>query len=137
MEMKKAVLDSLFLLNQSPQHLQYSLSDFNRYIMYPIMHDKIRIFYDSNEKPIALVTWAWLGDGLAESFLEGDYALEEEDYIPIGGPQLWGIEFVSPYGGALQVMREMRKVSHSLHGKGHKVHWRRLSNPTKPHTGAF
>tara|TARA_B110000908_G_scaffold167695_1_gene221111 strand:+ start:1105 stop:1518 length:414 start_codon:yes stop_codon:yes gene_type:complete len=137
MEMKKAVLDSLFLLNQSPKHLQYSLSDFNRYILYPIIHNKIRLFYDKNDKPIALVTWAWLDEHLAVSFLEGDYALEEEDYVPTTGPQLWGIEFVAPYGDTLKVMRAMRKVSHSLHGKGHTVHWRRLSNPTQPHTGAF
>ena len=140
MQLQKAVLDSLFLFNQSPDHRIYTLVEFNHYALFPIMHDKARLFYE-DDKPVGLVTWAWLTPEEGEAFLSETWVPDEEVYKrpnEIGSRlDLWGIEFIAPYGHALQVMRGMRQ--HSLQHLGQHVpaHWRRLRQPDKLHKRRF
>ena len=140
MQLQKAVLDSLFLFNQSPDHRIYTLVEFNHYALFPIMHDKARLFYEAN-RPIGFVSWAWLTPEEGEAFLSETWVPDEEVYKrpnEIGSRlDLWGIEFIAPYGHALQVMRGMRQ--HSLQHLGQHVpaHWRRLRQPDRLHRRRF
>lgn len=130
MDKSKAVVDCLYLLNQSPNHTHYTLSEFNSYIIYPILHDKLRIFYDQ-DKPVSLVTWCWFTNEQAELFFDGQFHPTESDYARTTGDQLWGIEFISPFGHARQTMKNMKIISHDLYGANHKVHWLRSHSPEK------
>lgn len=129
------VLDGLFLFNQSDAHLRYSLSEFNAYFVFPLLHDKARIFYDG-DKPIGLVTWVWLTDDEAQGLLDSTWSPSEETYARDEGDQLWGIEFIAPYGHTRQIMRSMRTLSKELYGDA-PVNWRRYYNPNKRHTRRF
>lgn len=131
----KAVVDGLYLFNQSDAHLVYTLAEFNSFFIYPLLAGKCRIFYDG-DKPIGLVTWAWLTDEEAEAFLNMDWQPEEATYSRDRSDQLWGIEFIAPYGDARKVMREMRKISKHLYGDT-KCNWRRLHDPYTKHTRSF
>jgi len=125
-----AVVDSLYLLNQSDFHKQYTLSQFNSFIVYPILQDKIRIYY-SDGKPISLVTWCWFTGEEAKQFLTGEFVPEERHYARNVMDQLWGIEFIAPFGDARQTMRNMRELSRRLYGPKETVHFRRYYNPEK------
>lgn len=130
----KALSDSLELLRQSKWHRDYMVEDIFRYIIAPIKHDKLRLYY-ANEKPIGLITWCWLDKEAGENFLTFNYHISEEDYNQDTKEELWGIEFVAPYGHARQIMKLNREEYKATYpDRNEKVHWRRLSDPTKRHT---
>lgn len=135
-DLNQAVLDGLFLFSQSEGHRHYTVAEFISYLVYPVLNQKIRIFYEDG-KPVALVTWCFLPTDKAEAFLNDDYILTEDDYVANEGDQLWGIEFIAPFGNARSVMREMQSVSRTLYGPGRKIHWRRFKSRNSIHKGVF
>jgi hemolysin-activating ACP:hemolysin acyltransferase len=124
------VVDCLYLLNQSDFHKRYTLAQFNAFIVYPIIQEKIRIFYEE-DKPVSLVTWCWFTDEEAKKFLDGRFVPKELNYARDWGDQLWGIEFIAPFGHARQTMRHMRNYITDLYGPKMKAHFRRLYYPEK------
>ena len=140
MDNSKAVVDCLYLFNQSPDHRLYTIAEFNHYAVYPIIHGKAIIFYE-DEKPVGFVTWAWLTPEEGNAFLSETWVPDEEVYKRPDKIEstldLWGIEFIAPYGHTLQVMRGMRQ--HSLKHLGQHVpaHWRRLKQPDRLHRRKF
>lgn len=140
MLLQKAVVDCLFLFNQSEVHRLYTLSEFNHYCIFPLIHQKARLFYDG-DKPIGFVSWAWLTEDEADAFLSEMWIPPEEvskrpDVID-DRYQLWGVEFIAPYGHTTQVMRGMRQHSQSVLGKRVPANWRRFKQPSKVHTKEF
>lgn len=140
MQLQKAVLDSLFLFNQSEDHRLYTLVDFNHYCLFPLIHSKARLFYQ-DDKPIGFVTWAWLTAEEAEEFLSEMWLPDEEVWkrpdVIDDRYQLWGIDFIAPYGHSTRVMRGMMKHSQSVLGKRVPAHWRRFKQPDKVHSKEF
>ena len=124
----KSIVDGLYLFGLSDHHSGYIIPEFNHYFTYPLLHNKVRMFYD-NGKPVGVVTWCFLTDEKAEAFSEDAYLIEEEDYISEEGDQLWGIEFIAPFGHTRPIMRAMRNMVHQRYPKHSTVHWKRV------HTG--
>ena len=60
------------------------------------------------------------------------YAKENPD-----GHELWGIEFITPYGHASKVMRLIRKEHKELYGTTTKVNFRRFYDRNRIHTRTF
>ena len=140
MQLQKAVLDSLFLFNQSPDHRLYTLVEFNHYCLFPLIHKKARLFYNG-DKPIGFVSWAWLTEEEAQDFLSERWMPSEEvhkrpDKID-DQYQLWGIDFIAPYGHSIKVMRGMMQHSQSVLGQRVPANWRRFKSPNKIHTKEF
>ena len=140
MQLQKAVLDSLFLFNQSEDHRLYTLIEFNHYCLFPLIHSKARLFYNG-DKPIGFVSWAWLTAEEAEDFLSERWMPSEEVHqrpdIIDDQYQLWGIDFISPYGHSTKVMRGMMQHSQSTLGKRVPARWRRFKQPDKVHQKEF
>lgn len=137
LDFNAAVLDGLYLFSQSEGHRNYLVSEFLAYLVYPVLHNKIKIFYEDG-KPIGLVTWCFLPNDKAQAFLNDDYIIQEEDYIANEGDQLWGIEFIAPFGKVLHIMKSMQKVQTELYAvSDRKVYWRRFKNRNSIHKGVF
>jgi cytolysin-activating lysine-acyltransferase len=140
MKLQKAVLDALFLFNQSPDHRLYTLVEFNHYCLYPLIHQKARLFY-KNEKPIGFVSWAWITKEEGQAFLDEKFVPDETTYsrpdVVSDDLELWGIEFIAPYGDTIKVMRGMMKHSQSVLGKRVPANWRRFNQPDIKHTKEF
>jgi len=136
MKLDKATVDSLYLFSHSPDHSIYTISEFTSFLVVPLLHEKARLIYEG-DKPMGVVTWCWLTKDEAQKFLDDQFVPDEENYARGSGEQLWGIEFIAPFGHARQVMREMRHHSKRLYGSGVTVHWRRLHSPTKVHARRF
>lgn len=135
----QAVLDGLRLMEVGDIHSRYTPSEVISYLLLPIENNKIRLFY-AYDKPIGLVTWCWLTPDKATLFLSDKYTLQEEDYQlenPGGDYQLWGVEFIAPYGHARQVMRDLRELHKELYGTTSKVHFRRFYDRHKLHKRTF
>lgn len=135
-DLKTAVLDGLYLFSHSEGHKNYSVSEFIRYLVYPVLQGKICFFYEDG-KPIGLVTWCFLPRDVAEQFVQDDYALDENDYVATEGEQLWGIEFIAPFGHARQIMREMNAKHRQVYGHDRQIFWRRFKNRNSIHKGVF
>lgn len=140
MKNRNTVLDCLYLFNQSDDHRLYTLSEFNHYCLFPLIHNKAYLFYQDN-KPIGFVTWAWLTAEEAKEFLSEMWMPDEEVWkrpdVIDDQYQLWGIDFIAPYGHSLQVMRGMMKHSQSVLGKRVPARWRRFKQPDKVHSKEF
>ncbi len=140
MKLQQAVLDSLFLFNQSEDHRLYTLVEFNHYCLFPLLNNKARLFYDG-DRPVGFVSWAWLTKEEADQFLGEQWLLGEEVHkrpdVVDARYQLWGIDFITPYGHSTQVMRKMISHAHLLYNQRVKVHWRRLKQPEKIHIKEF
>jgi hemolysin-activating ACP:hemolysin acyltransferase len=135
-QLSHAVLDCLYLCTHSEWHRKYTVDDFKRYFLYPILHDKIILFHEEN-KPIGLVTWCFLPSDLGEEFLNGDYVLDEEDYLAEEGEELWAVEFIAPFGHTAKVMRGIRHSSDARYGPKMKIHWKRLGRSEIKHKGVM
>ena len=79
MKLQKAVLDALFLFNKSPDHRLYTLVEFNHYCLYPLIHQKARLFY-KDDKPIGFVSWAWITKEEGQAFLDEKFVPDEITY---------------------------------------------------------
>jgi len=129
-EFYKSVHDALYLFSASPDHRIYTLSEFLDFAVAPITTSKIRFFY-SEGRPRGLVTWCWLTEAEAGQFLDECWTPTVDVFRRNSGEQLWGIDFIAPFGNTIQVMREMRRHSKRLYGENTNVHWRRFKQPDK------
>ena len=135
----KLVGDGVELLTKGEVHATYKPHEVITYLLLPINHNKIRIFY-TDGKPIGLVTWCWLSPNKANLFLNDKYSPTDGDYQmenPGGEYQLWGIEFIAPYGDASKIMKSVRAEYKELYGTTTKVHFRRFYNRNKLHRRTF
>jgi hemolysin-activating ACP:hemolysin acyltransferase len=133
----QALEDGLELFRQSESHSRYRVTDIYTYLQLPIKHHKIRIYYEFN-KPVGLITWCWLSDTDAELFLQDKYHPTESDYeydSPMS-KQLWGMEFIAPYGHTRQMIRAIKRSIEETHGP-QKVNWRRFHSRDKRRTKRF
>ena len=140
MQLQKAVLDTLYLFNQSPDHRIYTLVEFNTFATFPILHEKCRLFYDGSD-PIGFVSWVWLTEQEGDDFLAERFVPAEETYKRpndlSANLNLWGVEFIAPFGHARHVMRSMRQYSQNVLGQKEPAHWRRLKQPDRLHRKGF
>jgi len=140
MQDRNTVLDCLYLFNKSDDHRLYTLVEFNHYCLFPILYKKARLFYD-NDKPVGFVSWAWLTEKEAQDFISERWMPSEEVHkrpdVIDDRYQLWGIDFIAPYGHSTKVMRGMMKHSQSILGKRVPAHWRRFKQPDKVHKKEF
>jgi hemolysin-activating ACP:hemolysin acyltransferase len=130
----KTVLDGLFLFNVSEEHRLYSIWEFMHYFVYPLMYDKVRIYYEDG-KPVALFTYVFLSHERAEEFLNGDIVLDEQDYAADDGDELWGIEFIAPYGHIRKVFADIKQEYSEKYGKPRPFYYRRLHKPFNKRRG--
>lgn len=130
------ILDCLYLFSHSEGHRNYTVSEFLRYAVYPILRNKIQIFYEG-DMPVGLVTWCFLPEDVGEEFLEDRHQLDEQDYLANDGEQLWGIEFIAPFGHARQIMRRMNAKHRQVYGHDRQIFWRRFKNRNSIHKGVF
>jgi hemolysin-activating ACP:hemolysin acyltransferase len=134
--MSKYVVDSLYLFNKSPVHRDYTVADFSRFVLLPLLHSKLRVFYEG-EQPVSLVTWCWLTNQESEDFLNDAYAPDEEAFRRDRSDKLWGMDFIAPFGHTILTMRRMRQISSDLYGPQTAVHWIRHKEPQKMHKRTF
>lgn len=134
----KAVVDGISLLELGDTHSKYTPSEINTYLLLPIQYNRIRLYYEGT-KPIGLITWCWLSPTKSTLFLEDRYEPEEDDYTLENpeGYNLWGIEFIAPFGHTRRMMRTIRKEHKELYGTTTSVHFRRFYNRNKLHKRMF
>ncbi|MBC7917734.1 MAG: toxin-activating lysine-acyltransferase [Rhodoferax sp.] len=83
------------------------LSELDWRVMPPLLLDQAKL-YMKESTPIAYVSWANLSDEVAQRYCMAPHHLTASDWQ--SGDQLWVIDFVVPFGGAAEIMNELRKT---------------------------
>lgn len=133
----EALVQALELFRASPAHRKYTVNSIYTYLQLPIKHKCIRFYYE-NHILVGLITWCWLLDKDAELFLQDKYHPTEQDYMsdtPMSR-QLWGMEFIAPYGHTRKMMRAIKRSIEDTYGP-QKVHWRRFHSRDKRRSKRF
>jgi len=133
----EALADALSLFRASPSHSKYNVNNIYTYLQLPIQCNTIRMYYEG-DKPVGLITWCWLKKEDADLFLLDQYHPKQDDYSleRHSDKELWGMEFIAPYGHARQMMRAIKHTTEELYGP-QKVHWRRFHSRDTRRTKRF
>lgn len=128
---------SLDLMLASNEHRGWHLGNLGTYLLLPVKHNRIRVYLDDNV-PVGLITWCWMYPEDAEQFLQGNYHPTENDfkYDDIEGKELWGLEFIAPYGHARKINRLIRNEIREMYGP-QPVNWRRNHSKQTKRTKRF
>ncbi|QCO07283.1 toxin-activating lysine-acyltransferase [Azospirillum argentinense] len=97
---------SIALMSQSKFHRTWSVADIERLIVPPIQLGQCRLYRVDN-RPIGLVTWAFFDVTAERAFHDGTRKIQAPDWH--SGNRLWIIDFIAPFGGARNIVRDLRK----------------------------
>ncbi len=79
--------------------------------MPPLVLDQAKI-YMRDGAPVAYVSWARFADNVAQRYITAPHHLMAADWK--SGEQYWLIDLVTPFGGAQDVLKDLRESV--LHG---------------------
>lgn len=96
----------LWLMSNADYHSQWPLYSLHRDIIPPSLLGQYKIYLDTSGNPVGLVTWAWLDFVGKEKVLKQCGSLPKEAWN--SGDHLMVNDFVSPWGHARQIARDLR-----------------------------
>jgi cytolysin-activating lysine-acyltransferase len=91
------------------------LSELEWRVLPALVLDQAKLYMRENA-PIAYVSWAKLSDAVVERYKAAPHHLTSADWK--SGDQVWIIDLFTPFGGAQEVMKDLREVMF----KGQPVH---------------
>jgi cytolysin-activating lysine-acyltransferase len=104
---KLPLLGPITWLMMQQSHTKHTLiSQLEWKVLPPIMHDQVKL-YMRDGSPLAYVSWAKMSPQVAERYRLGEHHLQYSDWI--SGDQAWLIDIVVPFGGAQEVMKDIRE----------------------------
>ncbi len=83
------------------------LSELDWRVMPPLVLEQAKL-YMRDGAPIAYVSWAKFSNVAAQRYLEAPHHLTAADWK--SGDQVWIIDLIAPFGGAPDVMKELREM---------------------------
>lgn len=106
------------------------LSELEWRVMPPLVLDQAKIYMRDNA-PVAYVSWALLSEAVAQRYVAAPHQLAAADWQ--SGDQVWIVDLFVPFGGAQEVMSDLRKemfagrpihqLSLNAGGSLHKMTW--------------
>lgn len=96
-----------WLMMQQPGARHTLLSELDWRVMPALVMEQAKL-YMRDTAPIAFVSWAKLSDDVAKRYLEAPHHLTAADWK--SGDQIWIIDMLTPFGGAAEVLKELRET---------------------------
>ena len=94
------------LCYHSKIHSEWTIHMAAQHLYFPIAHQQIRFWHSTPQNAIAFLTWAWMSP-------EYNTKMQHRNVYPASwhsGSQLWLMDFICPFGGAAQIVREFPKM---------------------------
>ena len=96
------------LYARSPYHFDYDLAvGVDEDISPPVTHKQIKLYFNQNGVPNALVTWAWLTNESLKQVTIDDGGLEYDEWR--SGPNLFLHDWIAPDGNLRKITRDMKE----------------------------
>ena len=93
-----------WLLSQSPIHKNLFIADLEWFAMPAILLEQFRIYQGADGQPAGLILWGAISDETEARLRQNQVRLAPHEWK--GGPNLWLIEMVSPFGGQDEMLAE-------------------------------
>ena len=93
------------LMLTSDLHRDYKINDIGAVFLPPIHLNQFRI-YRQGDRPIGLITWAWLSEEIEQKYVSGEYNLRLDDWN--SGDLGWIIDFMAPFGHTSKIVHDLR-----------------------------
>jgi cytolysin-activating lysine-acyltransferase len=105
-----AIGHAVWLMSRSPMHKHLMITDIEWLVTPPIMLSQFRL-WQKDGNPIGYASWALLGEEAEERIVtRGIRRLMPTDWK--SGENLWLIDFLSPFGGQEEMLKELREKVH-------------------------
>lgn len=128
-----------WLLMQQPAGRQTLLGELEWRVMPPLILEQSKVYLRQGA-PAAYVSWARLSDAVAVRYQSAPHQLAMSDWN--SGPQIWLIDMVAPFGGAQEILKDLREkvfagqtinqlVSVAA-GKSEIIRWPAVTPPPEP-----
>lgn len=95
-----------WLMMQQPASRHTLVSELEWRVLPALMLDQAKL-YLKDEAPIAFVSWARLSDAVAQRYKTAPHQLTMTDWN--SGDQVWLIDVLTPFGGAQDVLKDLRE----------------------------
>ena len=96
----------VWLYSISPLHHDWKISTIHRWII-PALRQKQYRIYHRGSKPIGFVSWAFLSEQVAGTYIDSPNSLRPQDWQ--SGDKRWFIDFIAPFGDTKEIIRDLRK----------------------------
>jgi cytolysin-activating lysine-acyltransferase len=105
-----AIGHAVWLMSRSPMHRHLMITDIDWLVTPPILLGQFRL-WQKEGNPIGFVSWAFLNEEAEERIVtKGIRRLMPTDWK--SGSALWLIDFLSPFGGQNEMLKELREKIH-------------------------
>ena len=94
-----------WLMLNSNQHRHLFVTDFEWLILPPLLRKQFRLVRQ-DERPVAFVTWGYLGEEAEQRLLSGNRKLAPGEWATKDGSP-WIIDVVAPFGGIEQTIKSV------------------------------
>ena len=95
-----------WLMLQQSANRHTLLSELEWRVMPALVLNQAKL-YLKDEAPVAFVSWARLSEEVAQRYQAGPHQLSMTDWA--SGEQIWLIDVLTPYGGAQEVLNNLRE----------------------------
>jgi len=96
-----------WLMMQQPGMRHTLLSELEWRVMPALVLEQAKLYMRDNA-PVAYVSWARLSDAAAQRYATAPHHLTAADWK--SGDQIWIVDLVAPFGGAPEVIKELRET---------------------------
>jgi cytolysin-activating lysine-acyltransferase len=97
---------ALELFVQSEDHRNHFMAAKLEWDLLPALTRKqAKIYFDANDQPTALVTWAFFSDEVLQKVIDEDYDFEGDEWN--SGTNVFVHDWISPYGNIREIMFDM------------------------------
>jgi cytolysin-activating lysine-acyltransferase len=105
-----AIGHAVWLMSRSPVHKHLMITDLEWLVTPPIMLSQFRL-WQKDGNPVGFASWAYLGEEAEERIVTKSIRrLMPTDWK--SGENLWLIDFLSPFGGQEEMLKELREKTH-------------------------
>lgn len=120
----EAVGKIVWLMGQSKAHQGHDIADLHRVILPPVALQQYRL-WEADGFPVGFMTWALFNEETEAGYLDGTRFIQPDDWA--AGDRLWLIDFIAPFGGVREILRDSRNHFLATFGKGVTAGTRRSS----------
>ncbi len=111
----EAVGKIVWLMGQSKAHQSHDIADLHRVILPPVALGQYRL-WESDGFPVGFMSYALFNEQTEAGYLDGTRFIQPDDWA--AGDRLWLVDFIAPFGGVREIVREGRNHLRDIFGKG-------------------
>ena len=120
----EAVGKIIWLMGQSDAHRDHSVADLHRVILPPVALQQYRI-WEHDGYPVGFMSCGLFDEETEAGYLNGTRLIQPDDWNK--GEKLWLVDFIAPFGGVREILRDSRNHFIKMFGKGVVAGTRRSS----------